>query len=685
MRTALRLSAVVLVVLSTSLAVGGQTAVRPTDATVESPVLFNDSVEVAAVEGTPLRDWQTSPDDRAGFYGVDKRHLYYYDAATNALRAVDRPNARTFVNEGLLIGRYLAPKGQGIGEYTVASREPVRYTDRGTLAVGTTFGPFVYDLETEQWASRADQPIGGYPTITMDPSGVAAAGPYYVMTVNSDLLLAPGDWVGNVAEPPERFTTGEYPHLTSEARLSAYSDRVTKTGFPLVFRGTVGVTNESPDQIARGNSPWAAWEDEDSLVRFAEPNSGPTTVYDGAGSGTVVISGTDLVAYNVTTAEEEWRRDHSVVPAARRGNTLYTDERTLDLRTGETTSLYGETGDSHYETEYNGTSVSGNYDSVHSVTPDGRYVTLTMAGQSWPGKYRMRGVRILDTETREVVAQRTLLGHYRDRWVGYGHDYLAATTTEHALLVSPKLLYSLPGTVANESASVIDLETNETVSTVEIDHGRRTEVQATEDDVFVIANVPVNDNEGFGRVNASLAVYDPTIQDTIGNTTFWLEANERFKSVRTRKGDVYVFTTKGGQTRVRAYEGVDESISISASADASAVTVSVAELSGEPVPNAVVSLDGVESRTGPGGNATFDLRPPDQAGPISSHLRVETGEQVTQTNVTITYEQVTTTESSGGGQATTGTSTPGFSWLSTLLGLLGGSALLWSGRDHIAE
>ena len=686
LRPVLTVVAIVLVVLSGSFVGGGQPGMQPTDATVESPVVFNDSVDVAAVEGTPLRDWQQSPDDRAAFYGVDKRQLYYYDAAENALEAVDRPNARTFVNEGLLIGRYLAPSGQGIGDYTVASREPVRYTDRGTLAVGTTFGPFVYDLDTEQWASRATQPIGGYPTITMDPSGVATAGPYYAMTVNADLLLAPGDWVGNVAEPPARFETGEYPHLTSEARLAAYSARVTKTGFPILFRGVVGATNESPDERARGSSPWAAWEDEDAVVQFAGPGSGPTTVYDGAGSGTVVISASDLVAYNVTTAEEEWRRDHTIIPTARRGETLYTHERTLDLRTGETTDLYSERGMGHFETEYNGTAVSGNFDSIDSVTPDGRYVTLTMTGQSDPAKYRMRGVRVVDTETREVVAQRTLLGHYQDQWVGYEHNYLAATTTDHALVVSPKDLYSLPSTVPNESASVIDLETNETVSTVGLDLGRTTEIRGTEDGLFAIANIPLNETHRFGRVNGTLTLYDPTRGETIGTVPISLAKNERVDAVQTRKGDVYVITTQDGQTRIRAYEGVDESISMRATVNESTVTVSVSELSGDPVSNAVVSFDGVESRTGSSGNATFAVTPPEEAGTISRQLQLDTGAHVHQTNVTITVEEkVNATKSSNGAQTSTATSTPGFNWVISLVGVAVAGVLIWRARSRRAD
>ncbi|WP_435067231.1 hypothetical protein [Haloplanus sp. C73] len=663
--------AAVLLVLSATLVVGGQSAVRPTEATVSTPVQFDGGVETADAPGEPLHDWQSSPDDGAAFYGVDKRHLYYYDATTNTIRVVERPNARTFVNEGLLVGRYLAPSGQNISDYTLASREPVRYTDRGTLAVGTTFGPFVYDVSERRWASRADEPIGGYPTITTSPSGVATAGPYYVMTANSDLFLAPGDWVGHVAEPPERFETGEYPHLTSEARLAAYSDRVTKTGFPIVFRGTVGVTNEPPDQVARGSSPWAVWEDGET-VRFAEPNAGPTAVYDGAGDGTVVISGSEFVAYNVTTAEAEWRRDIPMSPVARRGDTLYTHERTLDLATGETTSLYGEDGSSHVEAELNGTSVGGHFETIRRITPDGRYVALTMTGQSQLGKYRMRGVRVVDTETRTVVAQRTLLGDYESRWASDGRNYRVATTTDHALVVSPTQLYPRPGTTPDEEASVVDLETNETVSTVDFDPGRKTRVRGTEDGLFAIATVPVNDTERFGRVNGTLTVYDPDRGETVGQRSLSLAAGERVDSMRTRQGDIYVFTTGDGRTRVRAYEGVDDSLSVRASADEGGVTVSVSELSGDPVRDAVVSLNGTERRTDATGNATFDVASPAESGPTSHQLRVDAGNRTHRTQLTVTYEEVARTQSSvGGGQAATDASSPGFGWLAALLAVVG--------------
>jgi hypothetical protein len=294
----------------------------------------------------------------------------------------------------------------------------------------------------------------------------------------------------------------------------------------------------------------------------------------------------------------------------------------------------------------------------------------------------MRGVRVLDTATREVVAQRVLLGHYRDRWAGHEHNYLAATTTDHALVVSPKHLYSLPSSGSNESASVIDLATNETVSTIDFDPGRNTAVRATEDGIFTL--VPVSEHGRFGRVNGTLNVYDPRIEASIGTLNVPLEEGERIQSVRTRKGDIYVITTREGQTRIRGYEGVDESISVRASVTESAVTVSVAELSGDPVSNAVVRFDGVESRTGSSGNATFAVSPPEEAGTLSRQLQLDTGAHVHQTNVTITFEQQAESTRSNGGveKASTATSTPGFNWGSSLVGLIVTSVLLWRDQNE---
>jgi hypothetical protein len=671
--------AIVLVPPVTGVQAGGSTP-EPTNATVTERIALNTTHHHATFEGRPDGNrWRRTPDDRAAFYGSDRNRLYYYDAETNTAHTVARPTGEDAFRAGMYPRQRLVGSSKTVGAYVLPNRERARYTDEGTIAVGTVFGPFVYDLDTARWVSEPENSLVDHPIhFATDPSGVVAAGDYYVMTVHSRLYMAPGNWTDHIAEPPRRLEwyRNNPTHEGSSARTIAY-ESYSKVGYPLVFRGSVGITDRAPTSRPGG---WPVWEPpNEDVVRFATPNAGPTAVYDGAGGGTVIVAGADFVAYNVTTGEAEWRRDSAPGPSIRHNDTLYRHHRMIDLRTGEAQGLYA-TGRSFYETRRGGKRVVGDFEELHSISADGRYLVLTMQGQSPLGEYRVYGVRVVDTETRRTVAQRVVSGTYQSPWVGPTEAYEAAVAGDYAVVVSPAEMEAARRD-GNGSATVIDLETNDSVAEIPYNPGRSESVHGTESGLLLVPQVPLhktrtNGSGSVGRTTGHYTVYDPERNATVGRLPVTLGGDERVVDVRTRENELYLLATRNGTTRVTAYDGLDASLSVSATTVDDRIHVRVTDLNGRPVPDATVRLAGTERTTNASGRATFRPAPPAVAGTESYRLRVDALGQSHGTEVAVDYEtpMATATEDDDGTARSDGVA-PGFGPLVATLAVVGWAAV----------
>ncbi|WP_276257945.1 hypothetical protein [Haloglomus litoreum] len=662
---------------------GGQQSAQPPSpvaVTVDEPVALDTSHTTASVDRTALRDWQASPNDAAAFYRVTGNRLFYYDATNDTLHAIPRPNGRTFLQRDLVFPSH--------PDYILPVREQARYTDRGTIAIGTTYGPMIYDVSTRRWLTDPRTPLEGHPVerfTATNPSAVATADRYYVMTRNSELLLGIENWTSHVDAPPgdpERFRAND-THVSTNARAVTYSALPAKVGYPIVFRGAIGVTDREPDRLRYriGAPDWPVWDPlNEDLTYFAPAGAGPTQVFDGTGSGTVVILGGDLVAYNVTTAAEEWRRDRPGGRLTRHDDRLVMHHRWINLTTGNATSLYAGDQQSTYNTEVDGERVFGEFETVHSVTPDGEYVVVKMAGESRLGRYQTRGVRVVNTETRTIAAQRISVGRHEalNRELGYR----VAASQEHAVIASPVALYS--ATSDSESmAQVVDLRTNETVAELPFAPGRVSRFRATEDGLLLVpqfaSNLSRDRAATFGRVTGNYTVYDPAREAVVGRLPVTLAANETIDSVRVRDGDLFIFTRVDGRTVVREYDGLDESLTVTASTSDDAVVVRLSELGGDPVANATVELGDERRTTNESGQARFVLDPPSTAGDVTHEVRVQAGDETHSTQLTVRYEQPSPTqapetESAGsaesGGTTGTAASGPGLGLVSGLVAVL---------------
>jgi hypothetical protein len=611
--------------------------VAAVNGTVEDTVALNDSHTTATTRGFATETGlKQSSDDRAAFYQIDGTHLYYYDATTRTAHTVSRPNGQRFLNRELLVGQYAATAESDISDFVQPGSEHVRYTDRGTLAVGTTFGPFAYDLETDTWHSRANATIGGYPTITTDPSAVVTAGGYYVMTANQNLYFAIPDWTNHVVEPPENISAvrGE-EYVSTEARVAAYEPRVSKTGYPIIFQSVVGLT----DQPAETGRP--VWNPANSdVVPFAPPDFGPTSVYDGVGSGTVIIAGSDLVAYNVTTGKAEWRLNQTAIETAvRHNNTLYGHNGAINLRTGATMSLYNESATSFHLTELDGERIGGDFSDFQFLTQNGEYAVVKMSGRSKSGKYRSRGVRIVDIETGQIAAQRITTGTHEDRWAPSYRDYRVGAGGDYAVVVSPADIYARDG--SSGPAEVIDLRTNETVDELPYAPGRVQQMKVTQDGLVLVPQFPRNNTRiagerSFGRVKGNYTVYDPEHEEIVGRLPASLRTDESVSAVQVRDGEFYLFKRNNSKTTVTHYGGLDDSLSATASVENGSVAISVAEVSGTPVADATVRLGERRQSTNESGVAVFDSAVSD-AGKRSHTLEIQADEMTHRTTVSVTY------------------------------------------------
>lgn len=637
----------IIVVTAVPPAAGGQQSPpspTPVDVTVDEPVDLNTSHTTASVDRTALRDWQASPNDAAAFYRVTGERLFYYDATNDTLQAISRPSGRTFLQRDLVSPSH--------PDYIVPSNERARYTDRGTIAIGTTYGPMIYDVSTQRWLTDPQIPLEGHPVepfTATHPSAVATADRYYVMTRNSELLLGIENWTSHVDAPPgdpERFRAND-THVSTNARVVTYDTLPAKVGYPIVFRGAIGVTDREPDRLRYriGAPDWPVWDPlNEDLTYFAPAGAGPTQVFDGSGSGTVVILGGDLVAYNVTTAEEVWRRDPPGGQLTRHDDRLVMHHRWINLTTGNATSLYAGNQQSTYDIEIDGTRVFGEFETVHSVTPDGEYVVVTMAGESRLGKYQSRGVRVVNMDTRTIAAQRISAG--RNEALRRGPGYRVAASKAHAVTISPTALSAAAGD-SGAPAQVIDLRTNETVAELSYRPGRVTRLRATADGLLLVPQFPSNISRDraatFGRVSGNYTVYDPARQAVVGRLPMTLAANETIGAVRVRDGDLFVFTHVDGHTIVREYDGLDESLTVTASTSDGAIVVNVSDLGGTAIANVTVELAGMERMTNDSGQARFVLDPPATSGNVTQDIRVQAGAETHATTLTIRYEQPTPT------------------------------------------
>jgi hypothetical protein len=473
-----------------------------------------------------------------------------------------------------------------------------------------------------------------------------AAGKYYVMTANSDLYLAIPDWINHVSSPPEEPTEssgGSY--ITSEARLSAYHNKITKTGYPIIFQGAVGITDRQPDSGTKGNRPWPLWEGgNQDLTYFAGPDAGPTTVYDGAGDGTVIISGSELVAYNVTTAEEEWRHDHRIWDA-KHEDMFYRPEAVLDLKTGESSNFYSGSSSHVYEAQRNGKEVIGFFDDFQFVTADGTYMAVKMKGQSRHGEYRVRGVRLINTETGEIAAQRTVSGNYQSDW--RGDSYAVAAGGDYAAVVSAANRTPEPEDPTTGPAKIIDLKTNQTIANVPYRQGRDGELEVTENGVVLVPQLSCDRSvEGtdiaYGETEGNYSVYDPNQKEIVGQIPVALERGERISSVRVRDGTLYILSQLNDGLKIKQYDGLSESLSVTATTNENenSVTVTVSDLNREPVSDATVQFGEHQQTTNADGDAVFDVSLPSNSSVKSYPLQVRAGDRVHETTLNITYEQI---------------------------------------------
>lgn len=654
--------------------------VTAVNATVVDRVALDTSTVQATFEGSPERDrWRHSSDDRAAFYGSDTANIYYYDTRTNTAHTVSRPTGQDVFSKGYFPKKGIIGSSDTIATYAIPRREPVRYTDRGTIAVGTMFGPFVYDLETEKWLSKPEHSMEGHPIQTgTDPSSVVTAGDYYAMTVHPTLYLAPGNWTEHIATLPKpaMWYTRHEALEASLARAIAYESFVQKVGYPLIFRGSVGFTRQP---AANQPADWPVWKPpNENLTHFATLDSGPTAVYDGVGSGTVVISGTDVVAYNVTTGKEEWRRDSLGAPTIRRGDTLYMHHQSVNLTTGESTGMYAE-GDSVYSSTMGGKEVTGEFDTLDSIGDDASYAALTMRGQSRLGEYRVRGVRVVNLDTRKTSAQRIITGNYQSEWTEIPLGYRVAIAGEYAAIVPPT------AEMGGET-SVISLKTNETTAQLAYHPGRVPVIRGSEHGLLFVPDFPQNrtvdgTDLSFGRVTGNYTVYDPSRNTTIGHLPVTLSAGEVVEDLRIRNETPYLFTRTGGTTTITEYEGVDTSLTVTSTVKAGRVGVRVTELAGRPLAGATVRLNGTVRTTNESGWVTVTPDAPTMRGTKSYALTVEGGGQTHETTLRVTYapraEDAMLTD---GHDGPTSGSTPGFGILASLAALLL-AVVVWGRND----